>query len=163
MTKETVLKYDNFVDNEYLAQYLALVNNAVADSKATQQHHVIPVCWYKYRFKLSRVSARTVANHDPLQEFKKLTPEQHLEAHRLLTLCTTNDFNKALVYAYDSMKLIHFEPAATLHDIDSLDITTTKTNQKKIMNYIAKALRVESGYKKPWEQCVAEAKAKLSL
>lgn len=84
-----------------------------------------------------------------MQEFIKLTPEQHLEAHRLLTLCTTNDFNEALVYAYDRMKLIHFEPAATLHDIDSLDIATTTANQKKVVSYIAKALRVESGYKKP--------------
>lgn len=44
MTKETVLKYDNFIDNEYLDQYLELLNNAAVNNKATQQHHAIPVC-----------------------------------------------------------------------------------------------------------------------
>ncbi len=166
MTKETLLKYDWFIDNEYLAQYLSLVSKAEPESKTVQQHHVIPACWYKHRYQISKAAARSVANHDPLQEFVKLSPEQHLEAHRLLTLCTTDEFNEALVFAYEHMKTTYFGKttnANSLGEISSLDITTTKANEKKVLHLVAKALRVESNYKKPWDQCLTEAKVKLGL
>ena len=47
--KEALLSFDGVVDNEYLDQYVELVNSTISFSSTdyTEKHHVIPVSFYK--------------------------------------------------------------------------------------------------------------------
>ena len=44
MTKETLLKYEGFIDNEFLTEYVNFINSVSTDSTAFEKHHVIPAC-----------------------------------------------------------------------------------------------------------------------
>lgn len=103
MTKETILKYNWFVDNEYLDQYLQLVNSANPNISEYEEHHVIPACYYKLKFPRLRMSARALANDDIDQKIVKLSRADHIEAHRLLALCTTGEFSEKLSWVYEAM------------------------------------------------------------
>lgn len=72
MTRETLIKY-NFVDNEYLTEYLDLVNNSISSPENyCEAHHIIPACFYPARF---------IANQDPNQEIVNLVYKDHIKAH----------------------------------------------------------------------------------
>lgn len=148
MTKETLLKYDGFIDNEYLTEYVDFINSADQNSAVFEKHHAIPACWYRSRFNLTRATARNVADHDPLQHIVKLSIAQHTEAHRLLSLCTTGKFKEALDFAYTKMKQYGFDDSESAKD---------RYARRKLVNNIAKAIRKQSNYKKTWKQCVEEA------
>lgn len=89
-----------------------------------------------------------MANSDPLQQLVVLTVAQHVEAHRLLSLCTSGRLKEALDFAYDRMKKYGF---------DGSELAKDRYNRRKLVHRIAKALRKETKYKKSWEQCLEEA------
>ena len=103
MTKETLLKYKWFVDNEYLAKYIAFVNSTKPPISGYEEHHVIPACYYKLKFPKLRISNRTLANADADQEIIKLSRADHIKAHRLLMLCTDGELSEKLSWAYEAM------------------------------------------------------------
>ena len=148
MTKETLLKYDGFIDNEYLAEYVDFVNSVNTNSAVFEKHHAIPACWYRLRFNLTRATARNVADHDPLQHVVKLSLAQHTEAHRLLSLCTAGKLKEVLDFAYTNMKQYGFDGSEPAKD---------RYNRRKSVHSIAKAIRQQTNYKKTWEQCLEEA------
>lgn len=152
MTKETLLKYDGFIDNEYLTEYVSFINSAGTDSAVVEKHHAIPACWYKMRFSLTNATARNVADHDPLQHIVKLSLAQHTEAHRLLSLCTTGKLKEALDFAYANMLKYGFDGSEPAED---------RYARRKTVHNIAKTLRRQSNYKKTWEQCLEEASKKF--
>ncbi len=44
MTKETLLKYEGFIDNEYLVEYVSFINSVSTDLAVVEMHHAIPAC-----------------------------------------------------------------------------------------------------------------------
>lgn len=147
MKKETLLKYDGFVDNEYLDQYLELVNNHVDPQLVYERHHVIPACWYSARFNVKALVARHIADSDPLQETVNLTAEDHYKVHELLTKCTVGSFNEKLLFAYGRMSIYN-----------TTDKIKEKRSKHKKINELAKKLRKESRYTISWEACKKEAR-----
>ena len=148
MTKETLLKYEGFIDNEFLTEYVNFINSVSTDSTAFEKHHVIPACWYRLRFNLTMATARNVANRDPVQHIVKLSLAQHTEAHRLLSLCTTGKLKESLDFAYTKMQQYGFDGTEPAKD---------RYARRKAVHSIAKTLRQQSNYKKTWDQCLEEA------
>lgn len=90
------------MDNEYLDQYLDLVNNSQATDKA-EKHHIIPAYYYKLKFPKLRTQYRTVSNNDIDEEIVILSKADHIKAHELLTHCTTGPLQEKMLAAYTYM------------------------------------------------------------
>ena len=81
--KETLLATKCFVDNEYLVQYLNLVNSSEA---GTELHHILPRSYFKDL-------GISVDNSE--QNLVRLSFADHCKAHWLLYYCTTGKLKKA--------------------------------------------------------------------
>ena len=58
--KNFILSFNIFEDNQFLDEYCNLILLNLTKEKIkykTQRHHFIPVCYYKYTYKLSREDA----------------------------------------------------------------------------------------------------------
>ena len=84
MNKKQLLDTSLFYDNEYLDQYVALVNSHIHDAYEkgkTNKHHIIPKQVYKVLKLPVDNSHGNIVN---------LLAKEHLVAHCLLTLCSAN-------------------------------------------------------------------------
>lgn len=83
MTKEKLLATNCFIDNEYLDQYLELVNSSTT---GTEVHHILPRSYFKeLEIKIDNSDDNLV----------KLSFADHCKAHWLLYYCTIGKLKKA--------------------------------------------------------------------
>lgn len=100
---------------------------------------------------MGKTVARAVADSDPEQIIINISPEQHLEAHRLLTKCTEGELKTRLEFAYNYM----------LNYTADTEAVISKRKKHKQVNELAKQLRKDSNYRISWEGCLREAKKML--
>lgn len=185
MLKETILKYDGFVDNVFLDQYLQIINSPANITTKLNIHHSIPVCWYAINFSKVKLDNRKLASADINQELVKLSYEQHLYVHSLLVKCTVGELNTRLTFAYMSMCKTEPMPKVTnqKHKIKTAKTkkaadkpekkkikklrkkypcramrpSVIKAKRKKAINKLAKQLYHASNRTQPWESCKQQA------
>lgn len=88
--KEILITQYNFIDNDYLNKYLELLTNIDSNDSYCELHHIIPVSYYKYKFKCkTRSQAESFADHDDNNFSRKLSYNDHVLAHWYLYNCTT--------------------------------------------------------------------------
>ena len=93
ITKDFILSHSDFVDNDYLDKYVALINNSsiVNEYKYTvYKHHIIPKAYFNL-YKLS------IDNSD--KNISILTYKDHLYAHYYLYRCTSGDLQYRMLFA----------------------------------------------------------------
>jgi hypothetical protein len=102
--KEALLSFDGVVDNEYLDQYVELVNNTISFSSAeyTEKHHVIPRSFYITDYSKSATN-KDISLNDPRNRLVELTYSNHFYAHWLLYNCTTNKLKSSNAKAIIAM------------------------------------------------------------
>lgn len=97
INKKDLLSTKAFIDNTYLIEYLRLIN-ANKETKRerfkTQKHHIIPRSYYKINNLPINNSEINLVN---------LSLKDHLLAHYYLSLCVTDQYKYALVYAFNYM------------------------------------------------------------
>lgn len=102
--KSILLATGEFKDNEYLDLYIALMKSNSEPSGYKENHHVIPVAFYKQKYKLStsknRHEAERYANADPQNKTVLLAFSDHCKAHWLLTKCTTEKLAESSAVAF---------------------------------------------------------------
>lgn len=90
MTKQELkiklLNTSLFIDNNYLQEYLNLVDNYITTEDYTEKHHILPRCWYKYNKQPVDNSEDNVVN---------LAYKDHCKAHWLLYFCTKGYLQQA--------------------------------------------------------------------
>ena len=92
--KEALLSFDGVIDNEYLDQYIELVNStfSFSDTDYTEKHHVIPAACYKeLREELMPETQyrREIVDADNRNYYVVLLFKDHCKAHWLLFNCTS--------------------------------------------------------------------------
>ena len=93
--KSILLATGEFKDNEYLDLYINIISGISAPASYMENHHVIPVAYYKYKYNLTTNSsklvkeARKCADNDPQNSTVLLSFVDHCKAHWLLSKCTT--------------------------------------------------------------------------
>lgn len=87
--KQILISY-NFIDNSYLDDYINLILNAdLISSGYREYHHLIPVVFYKEKYKLNNCKeARKIANEDTNNILVHLLYKDHCRAHYYLYFCT---------------------------------------------------------------------------
>lgn len=90
MTKQIFLETGYFISNKYLDEYLKLIEMPFSFSGYYEEHHVIPVSVYKYRYKCKdrKTAERDFADKDANNYKIKLLFKDHIKAHWLLYNCT---------------------------------------------------------------------------
>lgn len=88
--KQNLITNYNFIDNSYLDDYINLILNADLISGGYREyHHLIPVVFYKEKYKLSnREEAEKIANEDANNILVHLLYKDHCRAHYYLYFCT---------------------------------------------------------------------------
>jgi len=88
--KQNLIINYNFIDNSYLDDYVNLILNAdLISSGYREYHHLIPVVFYKEKYKLSsRKEAEKIANEDTNNILVHLLYKDHCRAHYDLYFCT---------------------------------------------------------------------------
>lgn len=83
---EKLKKLNIFTDNEYFSLYIDLINNNLQTKKEkfkTQQHHIIPRCYFKLnKLKIDNSKDNLV----------NLSFSDHVKAHCYLCLCINNEY-----------------------------------------------------------------------
>lgn len=105
MNKIDLLKLNFVEDNEFLDQYINLINSNLGTKKEkykTQQHHVIPKCFYKRRKESINNFSNNLVN---------LTYSNHILAHYYLSLCVKDKEIKkdciiALIYLINRIDIV---------------------------------------------------------
>lgn len=151
--KEVLLTYD-FIDNQYLDEYIELILNNYGTSLkkgCTQKHHVIPVsCYFKdsFDFTSHRKAALQLANKDPNNYQVNLDYATHLKAHYLLCRCSHNIIQIISNAKACELMLRILQPA-----VDSGIVSDLKTpeNQQAAYEYIRSITLQPSGSFKPRE------------
>lgn len=101
---------DCFINNEFYIKYVELVslNQNTKKSFATQRHHIIPCCFFKYKKLETDNSANNIVN---------LRLSDHLLAHYYLSKCTTGKYKYAMQSAlrfqsknHDYEEIVHLIP-----------------------------------------------------
>lgn len=101
MLKEDILKYDGFIDNDYLIKYVDLINNnsdTVKVKGETHKHHIIPRCWYR----LNNVEIDNTDNN-----LVNLPIKYHILAHYYLQLAAKGDLRIHLYHAYNMLLTVN--------------------------------------------------------
>lgn len=102
--KNTLLATEHFLDNEYLEEYIILIESSHRVETYMENHHVIPVALYKQKYNLNtsrnRHEAERYANADPQNKTVLLTFSDHCKAHWLLTKCTTKELAESSAIAF---------------------------------------------------------------
>lgn len=100
--KSLLVELDGIIDNTYLDSYCSLIKEAEhqkCESFKTIKHHVIPVCYFKYKYDCkNRKEALPFANAEP-NYIVNLTHDQHIIAHYYLSQCSTGQLHIGLVNA----------------------------------------------------------------
>ena len=94
LSKEFLLEHSGFIDNEYLDQYLLLIQRNIRTKqkpRITNKHHIIPKSWFKINHKEIDNSLRNLVNLDY---------RNHVLAHYYLCLCTENNLQYANELAF---------------------------------------------------------------
>lgn len=96
------------IDNEYLDQYLELLQLAAITEASTQYcelHHAVPVAYYYYKYscKDKSTAKRRYANKDANNKIVNLLYKDHCKAHWLLFHCTTGNLKAASANAFCRM------------------------------------------------------------
>lgn len=83
MQKQDLLKFNIFIDNEYLDKYIDLITNGNVDVQVgkTNRHHIIP----KYYFKDNALPIDNSKNN-----IVNLYYTDHIKAHYFLAMCSKN-------------------------------------------------------------------------
>ena len=91
MLKNYLLSLGCFVDNEYLDEYLLLIEQPLSFSNAEyiEKHHIIPRSYYNSDYSKS-ASNEDISLNDPYNKLVELEYSDHFYAHWLLYNCTTN-------------------------------------------------------------------------
>lgn len=92
--KEVLLSFDGVIDNEYLDQYVELVNSTISFSENdyTEKHHVIPAACYKEQKEEHMPETRyrrEIVDADTRNYYVVLLFKGHCKAHWLLFNCTS--------------------------------------------------------------------------
>jgi len=99
---EKLKKLNIFIDNEYLSLYINLITNNLQTKKEkfkTQQHHIIPRCYFKLnKLKIDNSKDNLV----------NLSFSDHIKAHCYLCLCVNNDYLSCANY-FAVNKLLGFK------------------------------------------------------
>lgn len=91
MLKTYLLSLGCFIDNEYLDEYLLLIEQPLSFSitEYTEKHHIIPRSYYTSDYSKD-ASTVDISLDDPHNRLVELTYSDHFYAHWLLYNCTTN-------------------------------------------------------------------------
>lgn len=104
MLKTYLLSLGCFIDNEYLDEYLLLIERPISFSSTeyTEKHHIIPRSYYTsdYSKDTSTVDISLNDSHNRLVE---LAYSDHFYAHWLLYNCTTNKLKSSNAKAIIAM------------------------------------------------------------
>lgn len=97
--KQLLLDLNVFIDNKYLDLYCSLIQKNLNTKKEvykTQEHHFIPVCFYKYKYNLKNLneSKKLYANQDKNNFLVNLNYTDHILAHYYLVLICNEEFKK---------------------------------------------------------------------
>lgn len=102
--KNILLATEQFLDNEYLDEYITLIESTNEVAAYMENHHVIPVAFYKQKYNLNtsrnRHEAERYANADPQNKTVLLAFSNHCRAHWLLTKCTTEKLAESSAIAF---------------------------------------------------------------
>lgn len=103
--KQNLIINYNFIDNSYLDDYVNLILNAdLTSSGYREYHHLIPVVFYKEKYKLSsRKEAEKIANEDPNNMLVHFLYKDHCYAHYCLYFCTFGTVKYKNAAAFISM------------------------------------------------------------
>ena len=106
--KEALLSFDGVIDNEYLDQYIELVDSTISfsSSEYTELHHAIPASFYykkrslaannyQYRYHIVDADARNIKVRLPFK--------QHCLAHWLLCMFTVDRLGYSMRAAFTKM------------------------------------------------------------
>ena len=89
---KTKLLQLGYIDNEWLAKYLELLEDNLITPKeagSTQEHHAIPVnSYWTFDMPYNRIESLKLARLDPVNFKVNLLYKDHLVIHSYLTLCT---------------------------------------------------------------------------
>lgn len=101
------------IENEYLDQYLELLQTAAITGSSTQYcelHHAVPVAYYYHKYACNNKSTakRKYADKDVNNKIVKLLYKDHCKAHWLLFHCTTGKLKAASANAFCRMLNISY-------------------------------------------------------
>jgi hypothetical protein len=117
--KEALLSFDGVIDNEYLEQYVDLVNNTISFSNTeyTEKHHVIPKSFYKSDYSKSALN-EDLSLKDPRNRLVELAYSDHFYAHWLLYNCTAGKARasnaKAIIAMSGKSDILNFDDTTIL-------------------------------------------------
>lgn len=141
--KSILLATDNFIDNEYLDQYIALICATHTITSYMEKHHVIPVAYYKRKHNITEDKyghkARQLADADTLNEMVLLSFACHCKAHWLLTKCTTEELStsSAIAFMRQIGCLKHLDAKVFLNKWDRIiDVGLTDEEYQVLQQYI---------------------------
>ena len=85
MLKTYLLSLGCFIDNEYLDEYLSLIEQPISfsDTDYTEKHHIIPRSYYTSNYSKD-ASASDLSLNDSHNRLVELTYSDHFYAHWLL-------------------------------------------------------------------------------
>lgn len=102
--KVILLSTNQFIENEYLDSYIELISKQAEINGYMENHHVIPVAYYKAKYNLDtrshRHEAERYANADPANAVVLLSFADHCKAHWLLAKCTEPQLANASAAAF---------------------------------------------------------------
>lgn len=147
ISKNILLKYKYFIDNEFLDEYCELINENILTVKKknlTQSHHVIPVAYYKIiKFKNTKgnneqyQTIKKIAENDKNNFCVNLNYENHIKAHYLLFNCTTGNLKYINANAvFHVIGNINFQKNLKYEEIKNF--IYSKFNIDEIRNYVGK-------------------------
>ena len=142
--RDKLLNIDDIIDNEYLYQYVCLVQeraNPIHDSSLMQKHHIIPRSYFEKADQPVDDSSDNIVS---------LFYADHILAHYYLSLCTTGCLGKAMKNAF--LMLVNFS--------ETFEVTQLPEYQKLYEEWYQSRLGVSPGNKgKPMSE---EQKRKIS-
>ena len=125
ITKDFILSHSDFVDNDYLDKYVALINNSsiVNEYKYTvYKHHIIPKAYFNL-YKLS------IDNSD--KNISILTYKDHLYAHYYLYRCTSGDLQYRMLFALKCLLRMNNNLNTSHSDLDEEAVNNIIYNLSK--------------------------------
>ena len=147
--KQSLLNTGYFEDNEYLDKYcdLVIIKSTKQDSLKTQEHHCIPICYYKliYNFKKD-LDAKKKANLDSNNYIINILYKDHILVHYYLCFCSKPKLKNRLINAFFHLtnrkwKYTDFNPETDLEEYQKLyeewiiHLKKDKERKQKIKNY----------------------------
>ena len=119
MLKTYLLSLGCFINNEYLDEYLLLIEQPLSFSNTeyTEKHHIIPRSYYISDYSKS-ASNEDISLNDPYNSLVELTYSDHFYAHWLLYNCTTNKLKssnaKAIIAMSGKSDILNFSKTMIL-------------------------------------------------